>query len=123
MLDNLKNGNAKGVQAIDKNGNVIYDYNSIAECAKDISRDKQIDYRYIQNSIWRVLKGYRKTYLKLKWVYKQGRVVQQVGDKRLKIAPVWVRIPPCPPIYKIAHSKFKPSSHWEYSLKGKTLDS
>ena len=54
----------------DKNGNVIYDYNSIAECAKDISRDKQIDYRYIQNSIWRVLKGYRKTYLKLKWVYK-----------------------------------------------------
>ena len=67
---NDKNGNAKGVQAIDENGNVIYDYNSIAECAKDISRDKQIDYRYIQNSIWRVLKGYRKTYLKLKWVYK-----------------------------------------------------
>ena len=67
---NDKNGKAKGIQAIDKNGNVIYDYNSIAECAKELSKENNIDYRYIQQSIWRVLKGYRKTYLKLKWVYK-----------------------------------------------------
>ena len=67
---NDKNGNAKGIQAIDKDDNIIYDYNSIAECAKELSRDKQIDYRHIQNSIWRVLNGYRKTYMKLKWVYK-----------------------------------------------------
>ena len=67
---NDKNGNAKGIQGINKNGDIIYDYNSIAECAKDISKDKQIDYKYIQNSIWRVLNGYRKTYMKLKWIYK-----------------------------------------------------
>lgn len=67
---NDKNGNAKGIQGINKNGDIIYDYNSIAECAKDISRDKQVNYRYVQNSIWRVLNGYRKTYMKLKWIYK-----------------------------------------------------
>ena len=67
---NDNNINAKAIQGIDINNNVIYDYPSIAECAKDISRDKQIDYRYIQNSIWRVLNGYRKTYMKLKWIYK-----------------------------------------------------
>ena len=67
---NNHNGNAKGIQAIDKDGNIIYDYNSIAECAKHIALEINQDYRHIENFIWRVLKGYRKTYKGLQWIYK-----------------------------------------------------
>lgn len=67
---NNHNGNAKGVQAIDKNGNIVYDYDSIAECAKHIALEINQDYRHIENFIWRVLKGYRKTYKGLQWIYK-----------------------------------------------------
>ena len=67
---NDNNINAKAIQGIDINNNVIYDYSSIAECAKKLSKEKNIDYRYIQNSICRVLNGHRKTYLQSKWIYK-----------------------------------------------------
>ena len=67
---NNHNGNAKGVQAIDKDGNIVYDYDSIAECAKHIALEINQDYRHIENFIWRVLKGYRKTYKGLQWIYK-----------------------------------------------------
>ena len=67
---NNHTGNAKGVQAIDKNGNIVYDYDSIAECAKHIALEINQDYRHIENFIWRVLKGYRKTYKGLQWIYK-----------------------------------------------------
>ena len=55
---NNHNGNAKGVQAIDKDGNIVYDYDSIAECAKHIALEINQDYRHIENFIWRVLKGF-----------------------------------------------------------------
>lgn len=67
---NDKNGNAKSIQALDKQGNIIYNYTSIAECAKDIAKQKQQNCRHIETAIWRVLKGYRKTYMGLYWQYK-----------------------------------------------------
>ena len=66
---NDKNINSKSIQAIDKNGNIIYEYSSIAECAKHIAKQKQQNYRHIETAIWRVLKGYRKTYMNLYWQY------------------------------------------------------
>lgn len=67
---NNNNANAKAIQGVDINGNVIYDYDSIAECAKYIASQTNQKYERIQNSIWRALKGYRKTYKGLKWIYK-----------------------------------------------------
>lgn len=67
---NDKGSNAKSIQALDINNNIIYDYNSIAECAKYISTLNGQNYRRIETSIWRALNGYRKTYMKLKWIYK-----------------------------------------------------
>ena len=67
---NNNNANARAIQGIDINGNVIYDYDSIAECAKCIASQTNQKYERIQNSIWRALKGYRKTYKGLKWIYK-----------------------------------------------------
>lgn len=67
---NDNNINAKAIQGIDINNNVIYDYSSIAECAKHIALKTNQDYRSVETSIWRVLKGYRKTYKGLRWIYK-----------------------------------------------------
>ena len=67
---NDKNCNARAIRSLDEYGNIIHDYGSIAECAKYISHQKHQDYRRIEMAIWRVLKGYRKTYMGLYWQYK-----------------------------------------------------
>ena len=64
------NGYQDGLQVNHKDGNIVYDYDSIAECAKHIALEINQDYRHIENFIWRVLKGYRKTYKGLQWIYK-----------------------------------------------------
>lgn len=63
-----KNHNAKAIIAKDKEGRIHGEYASIADAARIYSKDT--NYQYTLNSIWRVLKGTRKTYRGLKWKYK-----------------------------------------------------
>ena len=65
------NGNARGVIGYDKDTNeVIYDFDCMMDCAKYISQNNLKNPRYIQNQIYRVLKGDRKTYKHCYWKYK-----------------------------------------------------
>ena len=62
------NGNAKSIKGYDKNtGKLLYSFGSIADCAREISPNN--NYRQIQNSIWRVLSGKRKSYKGCIWEY------------------------------------------------------
>jgi len=64
------NPHSKGIVGYDKiTNNIIYSYDSIADCAKYLCGAEK-NYRYVQNCIWRVLKGYRKTYKGCYWKYK-----------------------------------------------------
>lgn len=64
-----KNPNAKKIKGIDKNTHEEkYVFDSIVDGAKYFCKDGE-NYRYIQHSIWRVLKGMRKTYKNCYWEY------------------------------------------------------
>lgn len=60
------NVNAKAIGCYDKEGNIMKTFDSITQAAKKYDDKK---YKQISNSIWRVLKGYRKTYKGLIWKY------------------------------------------------------
>ena len=63
-----RNGNAKPVYGIDKKtGELKYEYDCMATCARDICGN--VHYRYVQNSIWKVIHGLRKSYKGCYWTY------------------------------------------------------
>ena len=63
-----KNGNSKEVFGIDKKtGEIKYHYDSLADCARDICGE--YNWVYVMNSIWRAIKGIRKTYKGCLWTY------------------------------------------------------
>lgn len=67
VLHREPNGKKK-IIGIDKNTNeVVYTFDSLANAARYFAKGKK--FVYYQNSIWRVLKGLRKTYKKCYWKY------------------------------------------------------
>lgn len=62
-----ENSSSKKIIGIDKNGNVKYKYDCIAECARAICETNK--WRCVQSSICRALKGLRKTYKGCTWKY------------------------------------------------------
>lgn len=63
-----KAGICKPVQCIDKNDNICYTFNSLADASRYFVQDNK-NFRYVQNNIWRVLNGLRKTYKGYIWKY------------------------------------------------------
>ena len=64
----LKHGTMKKVVGIDINTNeIVYRFDSLADAGRFFSNGK--NYRYYQNSIYRALKGLRKTYKNCYWKY------------------------------------------------------
>ena len=62
------NGNSKEVYGVDKKtGKIKYHYGSLADCARDICGEN--NWIYVMNSIWRAIKGIRKTYKGCLWTY------------------------------------------------------
>lgn len=65
-----KNHNSVGIIGVNQDGETIYSSNCIMDIAKIIACGSNINPKYVQNSIYRVLKGERKTYKNLFWYYK-----------------------------------------------------
>lgn len=62
------NGTAKAICGYDKiSGELIYSFDSIIDCARVLCKNDK--YRQVQNSIWRVLSGKRKSYKGCVWKY------------------------------------------------------
>ena len=66
-----KSGRRKPIQGVDKNNNVCYTFDSIADAGKYFV-DKNKNFQYAKHSIWRVLNGLRKTYKGYVWKYISG---------------------------------------------------
>lgn len=65
------NPNAKAIQGFDKKTNELkYEFLSLADAARNFTKPNG-NYRYAQNSIYRVLKGERKSYKDCFWKYKK----------------------------------------------------
>lgn len=64
----VKNSNAKGIAAYDKLGNLIYEFGALSDAARYFC-EKDDNYRYRQNSIYKAVKGIRKTYKGFIWKY------------------------------------------------------
>ena len=66
----LGNGNTKKIIGIDKvTFEVVYDFNSLADAGRYFSTNN--NYRYCQCSVYRALRGIRKTYKNCFWEYKK----------------------------------------------------
>lgn len=63
--------NIKAIYGFDKNsGELLYEFNSIMDAGRYFASKNKIDYRRSENSICRVLRGYRKSYKNCIWKYK-----------------------------------------------------
>lgn len=58
----------KPIVGLDINNNIIYKFNSLADCARYFTKDGS-NYRQTENSIWRAMSGKRKSYHGLHWEY------------------------------------------------------
>lgn len=73
VLGKLKGKNhvaSKAVLAKDKNGNVVYEFESINQASNYIAKQKKQHYGWVSMCIMRVIKGERKTYDNLIWEYR-----------------------------------------------------
>lgn len=60
---------ARSIIGIDKNNNQkVYEFNCLIDAGRYFA-DNEKSARYVQNSIWKVLNGYRKSYKKCIWKY------------------------------------------------------
>lgn len=62
------NPKATAIYSIDVQGN-RKDYPSIMTAAREIANAENLKERYVQNNIWRVLSGKRKSYKERQWFY------------------------------------------------------
>ena len=62
------NPNAKPIQGVNKNGDIIK-FDSVIQGARYFNKDTQRKEKYTQNSLWRALNGFRKTYKGYTWEY------------------------------------------------------
>lgn len=62
------NPNAKAIQGINKDGNIL-EFNSIIQGARYFNKDSQHNDRCIQSSLWKALNGINKTYRGYYWKY------------------------------------------------------
>ena len=62
------NPNARPIQGINKNGDII-EFNSIIQGARYFNKNNQYNERCIQSSLWRALHGKRKSYKGYSWKY------------------------------------------------------
>lgn len=64
-----QNCNAKRIRGINKLDKSVISFGSIADCARYFASRDNLNFQYVKNSIWRVLKGIRKTYKNYYWEY------------------------------------------------------
>ena len=83
----LGNFNTKELYGINsKTGDIEYYFKSLGDGGRYFANDIN-NYRYTENSIWRVMAGIRNTYKGCKWVYRDD-ISEYYSDNNIPIRPI-----------------------------------